>query len=165
MWAENWVGSGSQSSPQLRNNLLEFMPIMELCSFGKKDPYGAIEWAANDNSMIPLISCQADMSSWLKQKYPGSSASGSRGRPGEKTSGSSGKEVSNYTSCVARIIFPAVPEYNKERTKQTRVNEKILTATFKIIFAKRQVTHMEAEIKPHYANFSCLQLYNRIIFM
>ena len=66
----------------------------------KKDPSGAIEWATNDSAMGPLISCQADMSSWLKAKYPGSGASGIRGRLGEMTSGSFGKKVSIYTCIV-----------------------------------------------------------------
>ena len=98
---------GSQSSTQSTDNLLEIDAdqkqfAMELCSFGKReDPCGAIEWAHNDSAMVPLISCKADMSSWLKAKYPGSGASGIRGRPGELTSGSFGKRVSNYACLVA----------------------------------------------------------------
>ena len=43
---------------------------MELCSLGEReDPCGAIEWATNDSAMVPLISCKADMSSWLEAKY------------------------------------------------------------------------------------------------
>ena len=52
----------------------------------KEDPSGAIEWASKDSAMVPLISCKADMSSWLRAKYLGSGASGIRGRPGEMTS-------------------------------------------------------------------------------
>ena len=98
---------GSQSSTQSTDNLLEIDAdqrqfAMELCSFGKRgDPCGAIEWATNDSAMVPLISCKADMSSWLKAKYPGSGASGIRGRPGEMTSGSFRKRVSNYACLVA----------------------------------------------------------------
>ena len=33
---------------------------------------------------IQKINCQCDMSSWLKEKYGGSGASGSRGRAGAK---------------------------------------------------------------------------------
>ena len=94
---------------------------MELCSFWKKeDPCGAIEWATNDSAMVPLISCKADMSSWLKAKYPGSGASGIRGRPGEITSGSFGKSLKLHLfSRVARITFPAAPETTwKEQSKR-----------------------------------------------
>ena len=66
----------------------------------KEDASGAIEWATNDNAMVPLISCKADMSSWLKAKYSGSGASGIRGRLGEMTSGSFGKKVLIYTCIV-----------------------------------------------------------------
>ena len=56
---------GSQSSTQPTDNLLEIdanqrRSAMELCSFGKKYPCGAIEWATNDSAMVPLISCKAD---------------------------------------------------------------------------------------------------------
>ena len=68
---------------------------MAFCSFGgESDPCGAVQWAAHDSSTIPLLSCQCDFSSWLKDKYSGSGASGSRGRPTStvNTSGSSGKK-------------------------------------------------------------------------
>ena len=90
---ESWVGSSSQSSPQMSYNLLEDRIKMEFCSFGKReDPCGTIEWAAHDRSMVPLMSCQCDMNLWLQGKYPGSGASGSRGRPTERSSGSNGKK-------------------------------------------------------------------------
>ncbi|KAL9953401.1 hypothetical protein ACROYT_G040813 [Oculina patagonica] len=54
---------------------------------GEKDPCGAVEWAAHASSMVPLQNCKRDMSSWLKEKYGGSGASGSRGRPTSKSSG------------------------------------------------------------------------------
>lgn len=94
---------------------------MELCSFGKtEDPCGATEWATNDSAMVPLISCKADMSSWLKAKYPGSGASGIRGRPGEMTSGSFGKSLKLHLfSRVAKITFD-----NIEGTRQTRMKKK-----------------------------------------
>ena len=98
---------GSQSSTQSTDNLLEIDDdqrqfAMELCSLGKRgDPCSAIEWAPNTSVMVPLISCKADMSSWRKAKYPGSGASGIRGRPGEMTSGSFRKRVSNYACLVA----------------------------------------------------------------
>ncbi|XP_078383239.1 uncharacterized protein LOC144665812 [Oculina patagonica] len=60
---------------------------MAFCSFGgEEDPCGAVEWAAHDSSMVPLQHCKRDMSSWLKEKYGGSGASGSRGRPTSKSS-------------------------------------------------------------------------------
>ena len=61
----------------------------------KEDPSSAIEWATNNSAMVPLMSCQADMSSLLKAKYPGSGTSGIRGRLGEMTSGSFGEKISN----------------------------------------------------------------------
>ena len=68
---------------------------MAFCSFGgprEDNLCGAIEWARQESSMVPLLSCNADMSSWLKDKYKGSWASGSRGRPADKGSGSGGKK-------------------------------------------------------------------------
>ena len=67
---------------------------MAFCSFGgENNPCGAVQWAAHDSSMMPLLSCQCDLSSWLKDKYGGSGASGSRGRPTVNTSSScSGKK-------------------------------------------------------------------------
>ncbi|KAL9978157.1 hypothetical protein ACROYT_G015646 [Oculina patagonica] len=53
---------------------------------GEEDPCGAVEWAAHDSSMVPLQHCKRDMCSWLKEKYGGSGASGSRGRPTSKSS-------------------------------------------------------------------------------
>ena len=61
---------------------------MAFCSFGGiGDPCSAVEWASHDSSIIPLLSFQSDMSSWLKGKYGGSGASGSKGRPSSKKSG------------------------------------------------------------------------------
>ena len=68
---------------------------MAFCSFGgpgEDNPCGAIEWAKQESSMVPLLSCNVDMSSWLKDKYKGVGASGSRGRPAAKGSGSGGKK-------------------------------------------------------------------------
>ena len=66
---------------------------MAFFSFGgESDPCGAIQWAAHDSFMIPLLSCQSDFSSWLKYKYGGSGASGSRGSPTVNTLGSNGKK-------------------------------------------------------------------------
>ena len=94
---------------------------MELCSFGKKeDPCSATEWATDDSAMVPLISCKADMSSCLKAKYPGSGASGIRGRPGEMPSSSFDKSLKVHLfSRVARITF-----HNIEGTRQTRIKKK-----------------------------------------
>ena len=56
---------------------------MALCSFGGvSDQCGATAWAPHETGMVPLLSCENDMTEWLKQKYKGSGASGTRGRPG-----------------------------------------------------------------------------------
>ena len=56
---------------------------MALCSFGGvNDQCGATSWAVHETGMIPLLSCDNDMTAWLKDKYKGSGASGTRGRPG-----------------------------------------------------------------------------------
>ena len=57
---------------------------LALCSFGGvNDQYGATSWAVHETGMIPLLSCDNDMTAWLKDKYKGSGASGARGRPGD----------------------------------------------------------------------------------
>ena len=46
---------------------------MAFCSFGgpgEDNPCGAIEWAKQESSMVPLLCCNADMSSWLKDNAP-----------------------------------------------------------------------------------------------
>ena len=57
---------------------------MALCSFGGvSDQFGATSWAAHETGMVPnLLSCEVDMTEWLKEKYKGSGASGARIRPG-----------------------------------------------------------------------------------
>ena len=56
---------------------------MALCSFGGvSDQCGATAWAPHETGMVPLLSCENDMTEWLKEKYKGSGASGARGRPG-----------------------------------------------------------------------------------
>ena len=56
---------------------------MALCSFGGvRDKCGATAWAPHETGMVPLLSCENDMTEWLKEKYKGSGASGARGRPG-----------------------------------------------------------------------------------
>ena len=57
---------------------------MALCSFGGvSDQFGATSWAVHETGMVPnLLSCEMDMTEWLKEKYKGSGASGARGRPG-----------------------------------------------------------------------------------
>ena len=56
---------------------------MALCSFGgESDQCGATSWAAHETGMVPLLSCEIDMTEWLKEKYKGSGASRERGRPG-----------------------------------------------------------------------------------
>ena len=56
---------------------------MALCSFGGvSDQCGATAWAPHETGMVPLLSCENDMTEWLKEKYKGSGVSGARGRPG-----------------------------------------------------------------------------------
>ena len=56
---------------------------MALCSFeGVSDQCGATAWAPHETGMVPLLSCENDMTEWLKEKYKGSGASGARGEPG-----------------------------------------------------------------------------------
>ena len=55
---------------------------MALCSFvGVSDQCGATAWAPHKKGRVPLLSCENDMTKWLKEKYKGSGASGARGRP------------------------------------------------------------------------------------
>ena len=55
---------------------------MAFCSFGcLGNECGGAPWAAQDTEMIPLLSCD-NMTTWLKEKYKGSGASGAKGRPG-----------------------------------------------------------------------------------
>lgn len=57
------------------------------CSFGNySDPCGAVKWAPQDKTFVPLLSCTVDLSGWLKNKYKGSGASGIRGRPAATSS-------------------------------------------------------------------------------
>ena len=52
------------------------------CSFDNySDPCGAVKWAPQDKTFVPLLSCIVDLSGWLNYKYKGSGASGIRGRP------------------------------------------------------------------------------------
>ena len=56
---------------------------MALCSFGGvNDQCSATSWAVHETGMIPLLSCDNDMTAWLKDKYKESGASGARGRCG-----------------------------------------------------------------------------------
>jgi len=67
---------------------------MAYCSFGKdEDHCGAVQWALHDSTVLPLLSCNSDLSSWLKDKYPGSGASGSKGRPTADKTSSGGKQL------------------------------------------------------------------------
>ena len=57
--------------------------MIAFCSLGGvSDQCGATSWAAHETGMVPLLSCEVDMTEWLKEKYQGSGASGARGRPG-----------------------------------------------------------------------------------
>ena len=43
---------------------------MALCSFGGvNDQCGATSWAVHETGMIPLLSCDNDMTAWSKDKY------------------------------------------------------------------------------------------------
>ena len=68
---------------------------MALCSFGGvNDQCGATSWAVRETGMNPLLSCDNDMTAWLKDKYKGSGASGERGRPGDtKAAGDSKDQI------------------------------------------------------------------------
>ena len=64
---------------------------MALCSFGGvNDQCGAASWALHETRMTPLLSCDNDMTSWLKHKYKGSGVSGKRGKPGDTKATSTG---------------------------------------------------------------------------
>ena len=53
--------------------------MMAFCSFGGVgDQCGATSWAAHETGMVPLLSCEINMTAWLKEKYKGSGASGTR---------------------------------------------------------------------------------------
>ena len=56
---------------------------MAVCSFGGvSDQCGATSWAGHETGMVPLLSCENDMTEWLKEKYEGPGAFGATGRPG-----------------------------------------------------------------------------------
>lgn len=64
---------------------------MALCSFGGvNDQCGAASWALHETRMTPLLSCDNDMTAWLKHKYKGSGVSGTRGKPGDTKATSTG---------------------------------------------------------------------------
>ena len=45
---------------------------MALCSFGGvSNQCRATSWAAHETGMVPLLSCEIDMTEWLKEKYKG----------------------------------------------------------------------------------------------
>ena len=57
--------------------------MMAFCSFGAvSDQCGATSSAAHETGMVPLLSCEIDMTEWLKEKYKGSGASGAGRIPG-----------------------------------------------------------------------------------
>ena len=64
---------------------------MALCYFGGvNDQCDAASWALHETRMTPLLSCDNDMTSWLKRKYKGSGVSGTRGKPGDTKATSTG---------------------------------------------------------------------------
>ena len=76
---------------------------MALCSFGGvSDQFGAMSWAAHETGMVPLLSCEIDMTEWLKEKYKGSGASRARGRPGHtKAAGDSKNHTHRQMAFIA----------------------------------------------------------------
>ena len=54
--------------------------------------------------MIALINCQCAMSLWVKEKYRGLGASGSRGHPSEKRSNCIGKLIITKKSIITVTI-------------------------------------------------------------
>ena len=74
----------SNSSPVSRVKCLCFYQVLEiaesdkfqdhftmpLCSFGGvNDQCSATSWAMHETGMIPLLSCDNDMTAWSKDKY------------------------------------------------------------------------------------------------
>ena len=50
---------------------------MALYSFeGVNDQWGVMSWAVQETGMLPLLSCDSDMTAWLKHKQKGSGVSG-----------------------------------------------------------------------------------------
>ena len=50
---------------------------MALYSFGGvNDQCGATSWAVQETGMLPLLSCDSDLTAWLKHKWKGSGVSG-----------------------------------------------------------------------------------------
>ena len=46
--------------------------MMAFCSFGGvSDQCGETSWAAHETGMVPLLSCEIDMTEWLKEKWVG----------------------------------------------------------------------------------------------
>jgi len=46
--------------------------MMPFCSFGGiSDQCGATSWAAQETGMVHLLSCEVDLTEWLKEKYQG----------------------------------------------------------------------------------------------
>ena len=64
---------------------------MALCAFGGvNDQCSVASWALHETGMTPLLSCDNDMTAWLKHKYKGSGVSGTRGKPGDTKATSTG---------------------------------------------------------------------------
>ena len=50
---------------------------MALYSFGEvNDQCSATSWAMQETGMLPLLSCDSEMTAWLKEKQKGSGVSG-----------------------------------------------------------------------------------------
>ena len=69
--------------------------------------YCATAWALHETGMVPLLSCENDMTEWLKEKYKGSGESGARGGPGHtKATGDSKYLLGDHTR--AQMAFIAI---------------------------------------------------------
>ena len=68
---------------------------MALCSFGGvNDQCGTSSWAVHETGMIPLLSCDKDMTAWSKDKYKAVRCVRARGRPGgTKAAGDSKDQI------------------------------------------------------------------------
>ena len=82
--------------------------IMALCSFGGlNDQCGATSWAAHEIGMFPLLTCDKDITAWLKCA---SGASRVRGRPGDAKATGDSKDQSGIINVLPQMAFIAIQE-------------------------------------------------------
>ena len=78
---------------------------MALCCFGGvSDQCGATACAPHETGMVPLLSCENDMTEWLKEKYRGAGASGARGRPGHTKAAGDSKYLLGIIHVQKRLL-------------------------------------------------------------